>query len=57
MIQTGKKFVVAISANVLIFSMPYADEKLPSTAELEAAGAVIGNIVVERDNVFDTSQP
>ena len=57
MIQVGKKFVVAISANVLIFSMPYADEKLPSTAELEAAGAVIGNIVVERDNVFDTSQP
>lgn len=54
--QTGKKLVVAISANLLIFSLLYADDKLPANAELEASGAVIGNIVVERANVFDTSQ-
>ena len=31
--------------------------QLPSAAELEAAGAVIGRIVIERQNVFDTSKP
>lgn len=46
-----------ISANLLIFSLLYADEKLPPNAELEAVGAIIGNIVIERANVFDTSQP
>jgi outer membrane protein assembly factor BamA len=30
---------------------------LPSAAELEAAGAIIGRIVIERQNVFDTSKP
>ena len=30
---------------------------LPSAAELEAAGAIIGRIIVERQNVFDTSKP
>src|SRR5210317_2255965 len=33
-----------------------ADE-LPSPAELEAIGAVVGEIVYEKANVFDTSNP
>jgi hypothetical protein len=31
--------------------------KLPPDAELEAAGAVIGNVVLERRNIFDLSDP
>lgn len=33
------------------------DTSLPTGAELEAAGAVIGNIRFERNNVFDLSEP
>lgn len=39
---------------------PLSDQQpstLPSDAELEAAGAVIGNITLVRDNVFDLSKP
>lgn len=49
--------VAAISANLLIFSLLYADGKLPPNTEIEAAGAIVGNIVVERANVFDITQP
>jgi hypothetical protein len=31
--------------------------ELPSAAELEAAGAIIGRIVFERQNVFDPTKP
>jgi outer membrane protein assembly factor BamA len=31
--------------------------ELPSAAELEAAGAIIGRIIIEKQNVFDTSKP
>ena len=34
-----------------------AAQGLPSFAELEAAGAVIGNISVETNNIFDTRDP
>jgi outer membrane protein assembly factor BamA len=34
-----------------------ADADLPAAAELEAAGAIIGRIVIDRENVFDTSKP
>jgi hypothetical protein len=34
-----------------------ADEKLPDLADLEAQGAIVGNIVLRRDNVFDLSDP
>ncbi len=34
-----------------------ADEKLPDLADLEAQGAIVGNIVLKRDNVFDLSDP
>ena len=34
-----------------------AAAKLPSAAELEAAGATIGRIIIEKQNVFDTSKP
>ena len=30
---------------------------LPSAAELEAAGAIIGRVIIEKQNVFDTSKP
>ena len=57
MIQNGKKLVVLIGANLLISSVLQADETLPPSADLEAAGVIIGQIVVERANVFDISQP
>jgi outer membrane protein assembly factor BamA len=31
--------------------------EIPSAAELEAAGAIIGRIIIEKQNVFDTSKP
>lgn len=31
--------------------------EIPGDAELEASGAVVGNITLVRDNVFDTSKP
>ena len=34
-----------------------AAANLPSAAELEAAGATIGRIIIEKQNVFDTSKP
>ena len=34
-----------------------SDTALPSVAELEAAGAIIGRIVIEKQNVFDLSKP
>ena len=34
-----------------------AQEKMPSFAELEAAGAVIGDIKVETDDIFDLEDP
>jgi hemolysin activation/secretion protein len=34
-----------------------AAKQLPSAAELEAAGATIGRIIIEKQNVFDTSAP
>jgi outer membrane protein assembly factor BamA len=30
---------------------------LPSSAELEATGAIIGRVIIEKQNVFDTSKP
>ncbi len=33
------------------------DTDLPSVAELEAAGAIIGRIIIEKQNVFDLSKP
>ncbi len=34
-----------------------AEEKIPTVAEIEASGAVIGKLVFARQNVFDTSLP
>jgi hypothetical protein len=34
-----------------------AVSEIPSAAELEAAGATIGRIIIEKQNVFDTSKP
>ena len=34
-----------------------SEEKIPSAAELEAQGAIIGKILIDKKNVFDTSQP
>jgi len=34
-----------------------AEEALPSVEDIEAAGAVIGRIIFEKQNVFDTTQP
>ena len=34
-----------------------AKTDLPSVAELEAAGAIIGRIIIEKQNVFDLSKP
>ena len=34
-----------------------AGTALPSLAELEAAGAIIGRVIIEKQNVFDTSKP
>jgi len=31
--------------------------ELPSATELEAAGAIIGRVIIEKQNVFDTSKP
>jgi outer membrane protein assembly factor BamA len=36
---------------------PQNEPKLPSTAELEARGAIIGQILFDKQNVFDTSKP
>lgn len=36
---------------------PAAESNLPSDKELEAAGAVIGDIILQRDNIFDLSNP
>ena len=33
------------------------DTDLPSVAELEAAGAIVGRILIEKQNVFDLSKP
>jgi hypothetical protein len=37
--------------------MTDAATQLPSAAELEAVGATIGRIIIEKQNVFDTSKP
>lgn len=42
---------------MLQLTMVLADEALPPAEELEAAGAVIGRIIYEQKNVFDTTQP
>lgn len=34
-----------------------AKKKLPTPAELEASGATIGRIILDKKNVFDTTQP
>ena len=34
-----------------------ANTDLPSVAELEAAGATIGRVIIDKQNVFDTSKP
>ena len=34
-----------------------AGTDLPSAAELEAAGATIGRVIIDKQNVFDTSKP
>lgn len=34
-----------------------AQSDIPSAAKLEAAGATIGRIIIEKQNVFDTSKP
>ncbi len=42
---------------VLLVDAARADEEVPDGAALEAAGAVIGTILYERQNVFDLSNP
>lgn len=41
----------------LATSLSIADDSLPSSEELEAMGAVIGNIEYDKKNVFDTTLP
>lgn len=38
-------------------SLSIAEDALPSVDELEAMGAVIGEITYDKKNVFDTSLP
>jgi outer membrane protein assembly factor BamA len=46
---------------MLFWTVTSADEtvepKIPSRAELEAQGAIIGEIIYDKKNVFDTTQP
>ena len=42
---------------LVLFARAAGAQGLPSFAELEAAGAVIGNISVETHNIFDPSDP
>ena len=46
----------AQEANQDVMVEPGAAE-LPSAAELEAEGAIIGRVIIEKQNVFDTSKP
>jgi len=55
--RLGKSLIVAIGAYVLTVNLLWANEKLPPNDALEEAGAVIGDIVIERANVFDTNLP
>ena len=38
-------------------AQPQARAELPSDAELERSGAVIGNIVIDNLNIFDLNDP
>lgn len=55
------RFLINFTAFLSVFALPIAaasaEEKLPPVAEIEASGAVIGQIVFERKNVFDTTLP
>lgn len=57
MTRTLIHFAVFLSGYVLYLATASADEKLPSAADLEASGAVIGEIIFARQNVFDTTLP
>lgn len=37
--------------------VPEEEPKIPTAAELEAAGAIIGEIILDKQNVFDLSKP
>ena len=47
---------LAQEANQDVMVEPAAAE-LPSAAELEAEGAIVGRVIIEKQNVFDTSKP
>jgi outer membrane protein assembly factor BamA len=55
--QTAKYPVLLVGFLVLAASPSMADDALPSADDLEAMGAVIGEITYEKLNVFDTTQP
>lgn len=57
MTQPLVKFIASISVLLLHAVIATADENLPSGEDIEAAGAVIGQIIFEKKNVFDTTQP
>ena len=53
----GIRFIVLLAV-LLAQARALSDTaKIPSPAELEAAGAVIGEIIYDKQNVFDPTQP
>ena len=57
MLRIAKITVVLSGLLFLAASLSMAEEPLPSPAELEAMGAVIGEITYDKKNVFDTTLP
>ena len=61
------KFLLLVAAGLLLTFVAAAQSsdagtdsatpEIPSPAELEAAGATIGRIIIDKQNVFDTSKP
>jgi len=56
-IQSAKYAAVLAALMTLMASLSLADDALPSAEDLEAMGAVIGEITYDKLNVFDTTQP
>jgi len=41
----------------LVVSLTFASEAIPTADELQSGGAIVGQITIERSNVFDTTKP
>jgi outer membrane protein assembly factor BamA len=56
-VSQGIKFLVLLVASLAAARALPDSTEVPTPAELEAAGAVIGEIIYEKQNVFDPTQP